>query len=235
MNLPALRIPNDKWFDDQLPAYVRERSRQYWTPVAVAARAAAILHERGVKRVLDVGCGPGKFCVVGACMRPDLEFCGIEQRSRLVRVGRRLARSFGASNVRLLVGNATEVPWEPYDGFYFFNPFAENTYEKAERFDDGAQLSRVHFGAELLRVETLLERARAGAVVITYHGLGGPIPGSYELVGDERSGSDRIRTWVQGPPRQLRWVWLETLGGVTRVSRSDIYSTLTSLMCEHVN
>jgi len=127
------------------------------------------------------------------------------------------------------------VPWDPYDGFYFFNPFAENTFERRDWFDDHVHLSTLRFGSELLRVERLLERARVGTVVVTYHGLGGPIPSSYTLVGDERSGSDRIRTWVQGTQRQSRWAWLETLGSVTRVSRSDMQSALASLMCEDLH
>ncbi|HEY0465790.1 MAG TPA: hypothetical protein VGC79_16365, partial [Polyangiaceae bacterium] len=56
-------LTDDSLFDAQFPRYVRERSAQYWTPVAVAARAAAIFREQGATRILDVGCGPGKFCV----------------------------------------------------------------------------------------------------------------------------------------------------------------------------
>lgn len=227
----VLQISSDALFDRELPRYVRDRSRQYWTPVAVAARVAASFREWGAGRVLDVGCGPGKFCVVAACLQPELQFHGIDRRQRLVRLGTRLARRFGADNVRLSAGDVTQMQWEHYDGFYFFNPFAESTFEACERFDDTVDLSMVRFGSELLRVESLLEKASPGTVVVTYHGLGGPIPASYELVADERAGSDRIRTWVQGPARSSRWAWLETLGGVRQLSRRELHDTLSSLIC----
>jgi predicted RNA methylase len=226
-------LAQDRSFDDQFPRYVRERSSQYWTPVAVAAQAAAIFRARGATRILDVGCGPGKFCVVAGCEQRDLEVHGIEQRSRLVRLGARLARQLGARNVRFSVADVTAVPWDGYDGFYFFNPFGENVMQRSEQFDNKVTLSTFRFGSELLRVECLLEQAPVGTVVVTYCGLGGPIPASYELVADERAGTDRLRTWVQGPRRWSTSAWLESVGSVMSVSRSDMHCALAALICEN--
>lgn len=231
---PAVQSLSDQLFDDLLPRYVRERARQFWTPVAVAQRVAASFRECRATKILDVGCGPGKFCIVAAHSQPDLEVHGIEQRPRLVRLGTSLARKFGASNVRFSVGDATKAPWDDYDGLYFFNPFAESVFPPGDRFDDRPVQTRMRFGSELLLVESLLLQARVGTVVITYHGLGGPIPASYELVEDVRAGSDRLRIWVQGSPRAARWVWLETLGNVIRVSQTDVRSALASLLCDDV-
>jgi len=222
---------DDETFDHWLPRYVRERSHHFWTPVAVAARVAIAFAGQGAKKILDVGCGPGKFCIVAGGCQPDLEFRGIEQRPRLVRLGLRLARQFDLLNVRLSTGDATLTSWEPYDGLYFFNPFAENTYDLNDRFDDEMRLSTMRFGAELLRTESQLARARVGTVVVTYHGLGGAIPSSYDLVADERVGSDRVRTWVQRSQDQSDWGWLETHGSVERVSQRDMHAVLASLIC----
>jgi len=228
---PTLSIfEQDTLFDEQFPRYVRERSSQYWTPVAVAARAAAIFRARGATRVLDVGCGPGKFCLVAGCLQPELELHGVEQRSRLVRLGSGLARRLDARNVRFSAGDVTAVPWADYDGFYFFNPFSENVMRPSEQFDDKVPLSTQRFGTELLIVESLLEQARVGAVLVTYFGLGGPIPASYELVADECSGTDRLRTWVQGAHRRSSSAWLETVDSVMSVSRSDLHCALASLI-----
>jgi SAM-dependent methyltransferase len=227
--VPALL--DDEAFDRQLTRYVRERSREFWTPVGVAARAAAAFSGQRAKKILDVGCGPGKFCVVAGCLQPDLELHGIEQRPPLVRLALRLARQFRALNVRFSTGDATQVPWNEYDGLYFFNPFAENTFDHDDRFDNEASLSTKRFGAELLRAESLLARAQVGTVVVTYHGLGGAIPSSYELVADEPAGSDRMRTWVQRSQLQSSWAWLEGDGTVERVSRRDMRSVLASLIC----
>jgi hypothetical protein len=146
-------------------------------------------------------------------------------------LGLRLVRHLGAPNVRLSTGDATLVSWDQYDGLYFFNPFAESTYERDDRFDNEVAFSTMRFGAELLRAETMLARARLGTVVVTYHGLGGAIPSSYELVADELAGSDRIRIWVQRSQQQASWAWLETEGSVERISRRDMRSVLASLIC----
>ena len=229
----VLAIFDDTSFDQALPRYERERSGQYWTPVAVSARVAAIFAERGARKVLDVGCGPGKFCIVAGALRPGLHVRGIEQRSRLVRLGRRLVRQYGLQNVELSAGDATKVSWDGFDGLYFFNPFIESSLSPAYRFDDEVDHSKRRFGSELLRVESLLARAPLGTTFVTYHGLGGPIPCSYELVGEERAGSDKIRTWVKGAEAVTDWLWLETINRVTRVSRTRIRSTQERLLSEN--
>jgi len=228
--LAATVCAQDALFDQQFPRYVRERSSQYWTPVAVAARAAIIFRERGARRILDVGCGPGKFCLIAGRSQPELEMHGVEQRSRLVRLGSGLARRLNARNVRLSAGDVTTMPWDVYDGFYFFNPFSENIMRPSDQFDHKVPLSTLRFGTELLLVESLLEQARVGTVLVTYFGLGGPIPASYELVADECAGADRLRTWIQGPSRRPSSTWIETVDSVISVSRSDMRCALASLI-----
>lgn len=159
-----------------------------------------------------------------------LELHGIEQRPRLVRLGAGLVRRFGFTNIRLASGDATSADWDAYQGFYFFNPFTENVFEACDRFDSTADLSSLRFGRDLLRVDALLNRARIGTVVVTYHGLGGPIPSSYELVAQEPGLSAPIRTWVQRTERQAEWVWLEQGRIVTRVSRSEARRFLASMV-----
>lgn len=221
----------DESFDALLPQYERARSQQYWTPIAVAARAASSLANHGAKRVLDVGCGPGKFCLVAGRAQPQVEFHGIEQRRRLVRLGRALSRRLFVPNVRFTRGDATHAEWTEYDGFYFFNPFAENLFERPERFDDRPALSKRRYGTELLLAECMLGHACVGTVVVTYHGLGGAIPSSYELVRDEPAGTDRLRTWIQRSQQQQSWAWLES-DRVERVDRRDLHSVLASLISE---
>jgi SAM-dependent methyltransferase len=229
---PSLAILDDATFDHALPRYERERSDQFWSPVAVSARAADILSERGARRILDVGCGPGKFCTVAGALHPELTVRGIEQRTRLVRLGKRLAQRFDLQNVELSSGDATKVSWDAFDGFYFFNPFIESTLSPGYRFDDSVDHSKRRFGAELLRVESLLARAPIGTVFVTYHGLGGPIPSSYALVGEERAGTDKLRTWVKGKGSATDWLWFETLSRVTRVSRARVRSAQARLLSD---
>jgi hypothetical protein len=39
-----------------------------------------------------------------------------------------------------------------------------------------------------------------GTTVVTYHGLGGRMPGCYELWANERAGSDWLRLWRKTQP-----------------------------------
>ena len=65
----------DEKFDLIYPPQIRELSSLHWTPVAVAAEAAKLLVTAPGTRVLDIGCGPGKFCLVGASLT-DGRFTG---------------------------------------------------------------------------------------------------------------------------------------------------------------
>ena len=58
----------DEKFDLIYPPKIRKLSSIFWTPVAVAAKAAKWLVTVQGMRVVDIGCGPGKFCLVAASL-----------------------------------------------------------------------------------------------------------------------------------------------------------------------
>src|SRR4030095_5525386 len=68
--------------DRILPLRWRRFSVMYWTPVHVARRAAQLLVTGADSQVLDVGSGPGKFCLVGALATLG-HFTGVEQRPHM--------------------------------------------------------------------------------------------------------------------------------------------------------
>lgn len=199
----------DAAFDCLLPPAVRMKSALHWTPVSVARVAAMRLAEHGARRILDAGSGPGKFCTVGASTCSLATFVGIEQRVGLVAVARHLAERLGVTNARFVLGDAMAYSWAQFDGFYFFNPFAENALGAEDVFDAGTPAPKLRFATEALRVARRLREARRGSVLVTYHGLGGPIPSSYELMSEENPGSGRLRTWVKQRDREEGWVHLE--------------------------
>jgi SAM-dependent methyltransferase len=206
----------DAAFDQLLPTAARSKSMLHWTPLGVARLAATRLAEHGARSVLDAGSGPGKFCVVGASTHPRLAFVGVEQRFRLVAAARELAARLRLGNARFELGDALGRSWATFDGFYFFNPFAENSLGAHDVFD-AARGAAQRFRTEAVRVAWRLREARRGSVLVTYHGLGGPIPSSYDLALEEESGSGCLRTWVKARDYEEDWVYLD-YGTVSRVS-----------------
>jgi SAM-dependent methyltransferase len=193
----GLGLADDATFDALYPPSIRARSSLFWTPVVVASRAARLLAHHDVHRVLDVGSGPGKFCLVGASACSEMDFTGVEHRPHLVETALVGRAQLQLRNVHFLAGDVTDVSWTDFDGFYLYNPFAENAGDEATHFDDTVELSTQRFLANLRCVGAALAAAAVGTCMVTYHGFGGPIPISYELVHAERAHSDWLRVWVK--------------------------------------
>ena len=191
---------DDAGFDAVYPEAMRLVSRRFWTPVAVAKRAAELFTTHAARRVLDVGSGAGKFVLVASRAARAIEFVGVEQRGHLVEIARRAQRALRAKNARFVEGDATESSWAAFDGFYFFNPFAENLFSDEDRLDDRVELSMPRFALHVLRVERALRSAKLGSVLVTYHGSSGRIPASFDLEHAERAGSDWLRAWIKKRP-----------------------------------
>jgi SAM-dependent methyltransferase len=187
----------DVVFDRIYPPGIRVLSRRHWTPVAIGRRVAELFRKGGARNVLDIGAGVGKFALVAAAAEPALNFVGVEQRARLVRIARIAAFQLRIDNALFLEGDATTTPWHGFDGLYFFNPLAENLFGRPDRIDNEVELSNSRFVRDVLRVEEGLRVAPMGTVVVTYHGTSTRIPTSYEVVHAERAGSDWLRVWTK--------------------------------------
>jgi tRNA (guanine-N7-)-methyltransferase len=61
----------------------------------------------GTPRVVDVGCGDGRFILESAAARPDLDHLGIESVPPLVEKASREAARRGLSNARFVAGDAS--------------------------------------------------------------------------------------------------------------------------------
>jgi SAM-dependent methyltransferase len=121
---PAPFSIEDEKFDLIYPAKIRKLSSIFWTPVAVAAEAAKWLVTAPGLRVLDIGCGPGKFCLVAAALT-DGTFTGVEQRKTLVDIAQQAATELGLltadetvnadPNEKTLVPSLSSHPRQPTD------------------------------------------------------------------------------------------------------------------------
>ncbi len=186
----------DEDFDAVYPPAVRGAGSVYWTPLSVAARAATLLATDAVTRVLDVGAGVGKFCIVGAAVT-QASFVGVEQRGHLVAIARAAALRLGVPTVRFEHGGLDAVDPAAFDAFYFFNPFEENTWDAEDQLDQSVVLSRQKFVEDVARAERLLAAARVGARVVTYHGFGGAMPDGYEHAHREPHPRSYLDLWIK--------------------------------------
>jgi SAM-dependent methyltransferase len=183
----------DRAFDQLLPEHLRQLSHQHWTPVDVAIRATTLLCPTNGTRVLDVGSGIGKLCVVGALSSTGM-WCGVEQHAALVDTARGLACALGvAERTMFLHGDAFALDWREFDAIYLYNPFA------VPLFDAEQGQHALDFHMQVARVQDRLATLREHARVVTLHGFGGAMPASYELIYHERIpvvGLDLV-LWVQ--------------------------------------
>lgn len=186
----------DAEFDRLYPQSIQAVSASWWTPTAVALRAAELLVADRTTRVLDIGSGVGKFCLVGAASTVGT-FTGVEHREHLVAVARAAATLLGLPRVRFTHSRFEALDPTEYDAMYFFNPFEENRWELGSQLDATVELSHERFHRELREVQRFLERALPGTRVVTYHGLGGALPGSFELSLREPHRASHLELWVK--------------------------------------
>lgn len=145
------------------------------------------------ERVLDIGCGAGKFCLLGASLT-EAQFTGVEQRGELVEVARQAAAQLQLSGVEFIHANIVDVRFDDFDAFYIFNPFEENMLV-GHKIDSAVPLSPKLFKAYTNHVADELATRPLGTRVVTYMGYADEIPGCYTcetaLFGDD------LKLWVK--------------------------------------
>jgi SAM-dependent methyltransferase len=194
----------DAVFDRLFAEELRGLSALHWTPVAVALRAAELLApvaemcgSSGL-RILDVGAGVGKLCLIGALVH-DCVWWGVEQDVALVAAANQAAWALGVSErTRFVAGDATRMDWSELDALYFYNPFPMRSLPV-----DASPFAHHALAQETLgRVAAQLARTR----VVTFHGLGCALPAGYvralrEPVGPGGGGGgddgDVLELWIR--------------------------------------
>jgi SAM-dependent methyltransferase len=191
----GLRV-DDSRFDRVFPDWARVLSNVHWTPVAVAVRAAELLVRSPGTRVLDVGAGVGKFCLVGSLVTEGV-FYGIEACSAFVHAARATAARLQMSGTRFLHGNMMALEWGRFDAFYLYNPFADNLEPVLESHDHPLGVEPCLFDTYVRFASEQLHAARVGTRVATYHGFGGPMPPSYRLEFEGERELEWLELWTK--------------------------------------
>jgi SAM-dependent methyltransferase len=219
IDINLFKNSDDQEFDRIYPETVRRLSIIHWSPVKVCRMAAKWLVEGPATRVLDIGCGPGKFCMIGATTTQG-HFTGVEQRKRLVRAARNMLKRHGVSNAEIVHGNITGVDFRSFDAFYLFNPFEENIVPML-RIDHGVELAPELYSEYTRHVLRELARMPVATRVVTYCGDCAEIPECY--LREATAFGGRLILWVKHSPESLR-----SAGPESRPIRSADFPTLVA-------
>lgn len=184
----------DRAFDRLLPARLRGHSSTHWTPVEAALQASRHAAFRPGARVLDIGSGVGKFCIVGALANPGASFHGVEQRGTLVAEARALVRRHAVPGATFTHGCAEALDWSRYDSLYFFNPFWEHMAEE-KRIDDAIPLHAGTYLRHVMATHEKLRGLRPGTRVVVLNGFGGDVPEGFRLLAEERVAELELKVW----------------------------------------
>lgn len=174
---------SDREFDAIYVQKMRQVSKFHFTPVAVARKAASFLVSRPGARVLDIGSGAGKFCMVGAACTEGF-FTGVEQRHYLVLFSSLLAKWHRLNNLRYIHSNITEVKFQDFDAIYFYNSFCENIVPN-NPIDDTIRPDKAHYFKYSQYMKTQLDGMRVGTRLATYFSTLDEVPESYKPVGTD--------------------------------------------------
>lgn len=193
----AGRRSTDAAFDRFLPDALREVSDHYWTPLPVIRRVALWLRETGVRSVVDVGSGAGKFTVAAALLT-RCRFVGVEHRAGLIEAAESLAAAFEVSErVSFVHGGIEAAAQLRCDAYYLFNPFGRYWFDEPEYDEPSLTFAPDVRDEHLAAVGAMLAAAPKGTFVITYNGFGASLPGSYQEIDTARQLPGTLRLWKQ--------------------------------------
>lgn len=166
-------------FNELYPIRVKKLSLRHWTPVEVAKKAANFLVNQPNKKILDIGSGAGKFCLIGAASTNGI-FYGVEQRESLVKLSKRIAKKHKIDNVEFIHSNITEISFSDYDAFYFYNSFQENI-DRSCPIDKLIAPSEELYKIYTRYLRDQLDKTAKGTRLVTYWSNWKEIPESFNL------------------------------------------------------
>jgi len=176
----------DDDFNSIYPGKIRMLAKKHWTSVSVAKLASEFLVEKPGTRVLDIGSGVGKFCMIGATNTKG-HFTGVEQRSDLIALSKKLSDSYYIHNVRFVHANITSIKFSDYEAFYFYNSFHENM-DRVNRIDDAIRLDRQLYHLYSMYMVKQFAALPLGARLVTYCSPLSIIPRTFKLQDASKGG-----------------------------------------------
>jgi SAM-dependent methyltransferase len=192
---PAVRwFRSDEIFNSLYPFSMQYLAIRHWTPLRITRTVVDFLTPHGNEHVLDIGSGIGKFCLAAAYYKPAAFFNGIEQRANLVQLAQEVQTRLQLHNASFRHGDFTNIDFNAYNHFYFFNSFYENLFEE-QRIDDAIEFSGELYHYYTRCLHKKLADKPPGTRVVTYHSLEDEMPFSYRHVASKFN--NRLKFWIK--------------------------------------
>ncbi|MBL7816137.1 MAG: methyltransferase domain-containing protein [Saprospiraceae bacterium] len=166
-------------FDEVYPHLLQSISPVHFSPISVSKSASEYLVDKKGCRVLDIGAGVGKFCMIGATCTEGY-FVGVEQRKDLCVLAQEVIERYHLKNIEIINDNIVNIDFKQFDAFYFFNSFQENI-SIADKIDNTCKLSRELYVEYSMYVREQLELMPIGTKLVTYYSFLKEVPVSYTL------------------------------------------------------
>lgn len=182
---------DDNSFNDLYPTSIKELADRHWTPVDVAKMAANYLVQHPNDKILDIGAGAGKFCLVGAACTKGM-FYGVEQRESLVDISNDIAQKHQIDNVKFIHANIDQICFSDYDAFYFYNSFYENM-DTSSPIDQTILPNQELYYSYTEYLRTQLRLLPIGTRIVSYWSGWDEIPTSFDL--DQTACSGLLNFW----------------------------------------
>jgi hypothetical protein len=186
----------DSDFNAIYPPKIGLLARKHWSSVSACKLASEFLVDRPGTRVLDIGSGAGKFCLIGAA-NTEGHFTGVEQRGELVHLCNRLSESYQIRNVNFIHANITSIDFTDYNAFYFYNSFYENI-DVFNCIDDTVKLDAQLYHKYSTHLVEQLASLPAGTRLVTLCSPLNIIPRSYRLQDTDPGGLLKFWKKVSG-------------------------------------
>ncbi len=180
-------------FDLIYPDLIKSAAEMHFTPIEVAKTAALYLaNKKGVK-VLDIGSGAGKFCMVGSVFTEGY-FTGVELRESLFATALRISKRYNLINVEFVHANITDISFKDFDAFYFYNAFFENVSRLGVgKINNELDLKRELYDTYSFYVKHQLDEMPVGTKLVTYFSFSKEVPDSYQLQFTDFDG--KLKMW----------------------------------------
>ncbi len=185
---------SDEDFNLIYDEHLREMAEIHFSPFDVSKQSAQYLVTHIGTKVLDIGSGAGKFCMIGSLVS-DGFFYGIEQRQLFIDISNKISIENKLNNLTFILGNITDIDFEKYDAFYIFNPFYENI-SRTGFIDDDIELKKELYEIYSLYVNFQLDQKPKGTRLVTYFSYSKEIPKSYVLLFSNFD--DKLKFWEKG-------------------------------------